>query len=342
MSRPLIDKVLMSCLDHGIIVVELGTRSSIFGRQTMSNQALEELKRTDLITVNFHDLVALLRKAFDQVTIAGQLLDSQIFCRARTGPRRFGHRGEISYKLGSDLGRCNIAGQSIFYAANSPVPLPLEIDAKPGEVLTVGYWRSTRKLLLSQFGFSDEIRARLGTQLPTTAKGNWSSIEQIDSQLAQCYAYFMEAFTEVVSEDRQHHYKLTAAFAEILLGEIQEGWAEQFFPGEGLQMNSFDGIMFPSIAGRGNFHNFALKPMIIDAHAELFRVEAYQVETRSQFSCQVKPQCTGFLEHDGTISWLDEFETEFEVKLGDGIGRARHTDMGFRVFDKLGKATVGF
>ena len=310
----------------------------------MNNKALEELQQVDLASVDVPSLVRLVSSAFDQVHLIGAVTHSpMIFCRARRGHSPFHHRDQISYnRNSSEAGRCNFEGQSLLYAASSVLPLPVELETKPGEVLTVGYWRSTRKLLILPFGFSEEVRGKLGTKLRAHIKDELPNIDQESALRAECYKYLMDVFTRLISENEHHHYKLTSAIAEILLGDVTEGWAQQFYHGDSFNPNCFDGIKYPSIATFGNHHNYAIRPKTIDASVELFRAETFQVEAVEDGLDVLVPLRTGFPTSDGTILWTNRFETRYEVQLANGSVSVSHDDGGFRVTNSSGEDSLGF
>ncbi|HEY4249298.1 MAG TPA: hypothetical protein VGM64_20920 [Lacunisphaera sp.] len=310
----------------------------------MNNDGLNALKQANFATGEFSEIVRLVNLTFSGIRLAGSLVEPPaVLCRARSDLSPFQHRDQISYKRsGIDIGRCNTDGQSLFYAANSLLPLPNEIKAKSGEVLTVGYWRSTKKLLFQRFGFSEDVREKLGTRLRSHPTQEVPTPDQKDTHHYDRYNYLMDAFTKMISESELHYYKLTAAIATILLGEIETESFRKFIPQDIFDRTCFDGLMYPSIPSLGNFRSYAIRPNIIDSCFELFRVETFQIEAMEGCPDFLVPLRTGFPRPDGTIAWTNRFETQYEVQLATEKVRVSHEDLGFRIIDSQGKDSLGF
>lgn len=130
---------------------------------------LDELMQADLSSMTFADISSSVRSAMDKVVIlASPHSPPSIFLRMRAGSAHAQQRKDLSYNPNLESvrwGRCNRPGEPIFYASNSPEGLPQEIHARVGDILNLGYWRSRVSVLLSTFGFSENVRRRMGTTL---------------------------------------------------------------------------------------------------------------------------------------------------------------------------------
>ena len=131
--------------------------------------SLDELMRGDLASMTFSDILSSVRSIMGNVRIIGtKHYPPFIFVRMRAGSALAQHRKDLSYHPNRKLlrwGRCNEPCKPIFYSSNSPVGLPEKIHAMVGDILNLGYWRSQTTVLLSTFGFSDDVRRRMGTTL---------------------------------------------------------------------------------------------------------------------------------------------------------------------------------
>ena len=145
----------------------------------------------------------------------------------------------------------------------------------------------------------------------------------------------MGAFTETVAANEEHKYMLTTAIYEILSGDIEASVEK------GVPELRFDGVMFPSIAARGNLLNYALRPEVVDSSLELFRVEAFEVTGIEDTEYDVWAVSTGFPAVDGTIQW-GEFENEFKLELSLSTATVSHGKPGFRILTPDGGIAAGF
>jgi len=309
----------------------------------MQRLALDELMQADLGSMKFSKITSLVRSAMDKVVIlAGRHSPPYIFLRMRAGSALAQHRKDLSYNPNRESirwGRCNEPGKPIFYASNSPQGLPEEIRAKVGDILNLGYWRSRTTVLLSTFGFSEDVRRRMGTILRLPAGERDHDVSALNPSTTRAYQFFMDAFTETVAANEEHKYKLTTAIYDVLSGEINASVEK------GLPELRFDGIKFPSIAARGNLLNFALRSEVVDSSLELFRVEAFEVIKVRGTEYDVSPIATGLPAVDGTIRW-SEFEIEFKVELALATATVIHGKLDgkpdFRVLTPDGGEAAGF
>jgi hypothetical protein len=232
-------------------------------------------------------------------------------------------------------GRCNQPGDPIFYASNSPEGLPREIHARVGDILNLGYWRSPVPVLLSTFGFSENVRKRMGTILRFPAGQPEPDSTALNASTIKAYQFLMDAFTETVEPNEEHKYMLTTAIYAIISGDV----GPLVF--DSVSKERFDGVTFPSIATRGNLVNFALRPQVVDSSLELFRVEAFEVTGIEDTEYDLWAIATGFPAVDGTIQW-GEFEDEFKVELSLSTATVSHGKPGFRILTPDGGVAAGF
>ena len=300
---------------------------------------LGELMEADLSSMTFADISSSVRRAMDKVAILGALRSPpSIFLRMRAGCALAQQRKDLSYNPNLESigwGRCNQPGDPIFYASNSPEGLPREIHARVGDILNLGYWRSPVPVLLSTFGFSENVRRRMGTTLRFPAVQPEPDSTALNASAVRAYEFFMDAFTETVAANEDHKYMLTTAIYAILSGDVDASVAK------GVSKGRFDGVTFPSIAARGDLLNFALRPEVVDSSLELFRVEAFEIMGIEGTEYEVWPISTGFPAVDGTIQW-GEFEDEFKVELSLSTATVSHGKPGFRIRTPDGGVAAGF
>jgi hypothetical protein len=122
------------------------------------------------------------------------------------------------------------------------------------------------------------------------------------------HQFLAEAFSEKIQYGDDHLYKLSAAIAERLLGNVTDRRDEaKRMAGPKLpDYRKFAGIMYPSIAMSCNADNLALTPEFVEAHLALEQVEYLRVDS-IPVPLQYKYTPIDFannFDKDGTIKWL--------------------------------------
>jgi hypothetical protein len=306
----------------------------------MEPLTLVELMRAKLAEMTSSDISSSVRSVMNNVVIIGSRhYPPVVFLRMRAAKALVRHTNDISYnpiRAMVGWGRCNRPENSLFYASNSPLGLAQEINAKTGDILNLGYWRSRAPLLVSTFGFSEGVRNRLGTELRFPAGQELPDSTSLNRSTDKVHQFLINAFTEVVGASEEHKYMLTTAIADVLLGDIESS-SEHC-----ISETRFDGVQFPSIASRGNFLNFALRPEVVDSSLELFRVEAFEVQGVRGTEYDVLPLATGIPASNGTIAWLGDFEYKFTVQLAKGVVTVIHGAPDFRILTPDSGEAAGF
>ena len=111
------------------------------------------------------------------------------------------------------------------------------------------------------------------------------------------HSFLAKEFTKDVPPRSEHLYKLSVAIAEIYSSK----WART-----GGEVEPFSGLLYPSLAVRGNADNICLLPEFVDTGLQFWSVDYVRVE-------QVMPDGNYLLvnlDHatavtlDGSIEWL--------------------------------------
>lgn len=153
-------------------------------------------------------------------------------------------------------GRANTWKQSRYYCTDIPGTALLEVRPMNELVTTVDIKINKPNLRL--------LAVHPNSKYTLTGADNFTSKEVAFNQ------FMAEKFVEKIPNDSHHLYLPTAILTNLLI-------------------NSFDGIVFPSVASNLNGENFALRNEIIKMHAEI--VETRILETydhSSEFDFKVK------------------------------------------------------
>lgn len=172
--------------------------------------------------------------------------------------------------------RANRPHHPMFYSSIAREATFFELDVQPGEHIAISKWRTTRKILVSNVGYADEVFRALKSSRPNPTWG--ASNPRLVAPANQLIAKFFAAeFTKIVSAGCEHLYKLSAAIAEKLyIGNVNMEQAGGAFEGE----PKFGGLLYPTIAMRANSDNVALIPEFVEQYLELISVEWIRVDSK--------------------------------------------------------------
>jgi hypothetical protein len=184
-------------------------------------------------------------------------------------------------------GRCNRAGESVFYASASRQGAAYESRPTEGERICVVHYTTTHPLPVMPLGYTTTMTEALGSArpLPAHAMVDPPVISRQDRLIRE---FLDELFTATDPGEEHWRYRITIAIAEIL------------------RRAPVSGLLYPTIAMRANSDNFALKPYVIDRrhlrpyHAEWLEVTGIEEST---MSVTIADEARTFAK-DGSIGWL--------------------------------------
>jgi len=237
------------------------------------------------------ELHALISARMEGRTIPGLSLQAGSFVyRARKVEPSFGpsqaSRATLGYppKEACRLNRLNRDGRPILYCGLSKSPLLYECGAKVGDEFVMSIWKLTQPALVTHIGYAASTFEQLGSQrqVPNFDKESTSGAS-VDA--------LSDLFSERVTDDQRHHYKITAAIAEVHYGRLRG------------EENKIAGVVYPSVRGAGNSDNVALLPWFADANLELTKALHFRVTEINDLSFAKDDLNEGFPDCDGNISW---------------------------------------
>ncbi len=167
------------------------------------------------------------------------------------------------------LGRCNRAGEVMFYGAfNQFVSCIQELSWQPSDLFALSAWLTTAPMLFNHLGFSAETLTRFNAsrELPYFSNPvNGSDRSWLIRQ------WQSKVFTQLVPVGQEHLYRLPIALKEAALWPIGQ-------PNhEGLEM--FSGIIYPSVATSALADNVAILPSEVDKKMSLLEVNFLVVDS---------------------------------------------------------------
>lgn len=201
---------------------------------------------------------------------------------------------ELSYppqQYVKEYGRANDINESMFYGSiTKNIPL-FEIGASIDDKLGISMWKTTAPLWLNHVGFTDEVFSLLGSISNRTKVYQFISATKNFSDLNKfIYNYLAAAFSKIIPQHHNYRYKLSIAITKKLL-----------------MGNAFHGVLYPSIAMKGNSDNIVIKPSFVDDFMQFVAVEYVKVidDRSGSFEFDVLDTATEIV--DGKLMWSGKY-----------------------------------
>jgi hypothetical protein len=170
--------------------------------------------------------------------------------------------------------RVNRPGQPVFYSSIAREGAVFELRPASGDHLAVSKWKTTKKIILNNVGYTSSIFQNLGSTraLPS----DWGHNEGYSESNKLVADFFSKQFTRIVSPGNEHEYKLCTAIAEKhYIGSIT---SERTFSAEYSETVKFGGLVYPTISMKANADNIVLLPEIADNYLTPLSVEWLRVD----------------------------------------------------------------
>jgi len=251
--------------------------------------AIDSIKEMDLSTITIDEIIDALTPliiGFSQVT-------QRIHPGLRLYRARAIDRPETIRKLmyppanKAYLSRANRDGSPILYTSNSREATFFEVRPPVGSTVAVAQWVTTAPLLVNHVGYTESVFAGLGSERTNSEWGVQSATASVDDTNRQVASFLAYSFTQIVGDDSNYPYKLSAAISEKLIVDDQ-----------------FDALAYPTIAMKGNAENFAIKTQFADSSLLFQRAELLRVDSLLDFGFEATIIDTASaLGSDGKIIW---------------------------------------
>ena len=176
--------------------------------------------------------------------------------------------------------RCNSPRQPIFYCGTVPRTVRKELNVSDGDILYLSRWTVYRPFSILPLGSGDLDES---------------------SELGLINTFFETKFSQPIHEIYSSQYKITAAIAECLLGNLVEEVEMDNVPD--FAKYGIGALGYPSVSDGYGSDNLAIKPHIVDNHIKLNYVEELKVslEEDSEPSFE-KMDFSSKFDH-GNIEW---------------------------------------
>jgi hypothetical protein len=213
----------------------------------------------------------------------------------------------------------------MFYCSGARQPPFFELDVQPGQFISISRWRTTARLLVNNVGYHDAVFKKLQSVrawdvYPGIVPALDPSFPTSDTN-TMIHQFLAEAFSERIRYGDDHRYKISAAIAERLLGNVTDrrDEAKRMVSPTLPDYRKFAGIMYPSIAMSCNADNLALTPEFVEEHLALEQVEYLRVDSVSgplQYKYTAIDFANSFAK-DGTINWFGRVQRyTFPINAG--------------------------
>jgi hypothetical protein len=271
-----------------IVVRQLGQKRRASLTDTV-DALLSDIQRLTAANADIEDLKDSLHKLLS----LGPFSLSSVFDPGLTLYRATNHHTSIPSRI-QDLwyppanrvtawSRANRPYSAMFYCSSAPTGAFQEVGAKPGTFLVLSTWVSTRRLLLHDLGFTDQVLARAGARraLPDHHRDFYETV--LDTPGRKVRDFIALAFTDPTPD----HYVLTTAIVEVHL-----------------RADELAGILYPSVARTADVDNVALRPGAVRDGLRLTDAKVCRVDTVADRSFGGETICElANSDETGILSW---------------------------------------
>ena len=196
------------------------------------------------------------------------------------------------------LQRANREGQPRFYGSSGANAPFYELRSQVGDHIALSTWRVVKEGVVNHIGYMPEILERLQSH-----KAVGRVAQQMAPELSYgpvdklVHSFLASEFSKDVPVGSEYLYKLSVAIAERLLVEMVNSKEN---------VERFDGLLYPSLAMRGNSDNVCLLPRFVDDSLHFVAVDYVRVDkitADGSYLLANIDHATG-VALDGSIEWL--------------------------------------
>ncbi len=215
---------------------------------------LDALKRGSFAALSGDELRDRIKQIHEGLSIQAPIVPAEtLVFRAVKVTQRPVSKQRISYpppKAVRALGRCNRAGEVMFYGAfNQFVSCIQELSWQPGDLFALSAWLTTAQMAFNHLGYSAETLTRFNALRELPFFSNPESGSDRNWLIRQWQA---RVFTQRVPAGQEHLYRLPIALKEAALWQIGQPIPKD--------LKMLSGIIYPSIATSALADNVAILP----------------------------------------------------------------------------------
>ncbi len=272
---------------------EVQARLAVLRRSRVRNLDFEELKtRVDALTKGF--------------TLSSPTLDerTKVF-RGVVWSERPTKLAQLSYPpahVVRTFGRANRPGRPMFYGSIARSAPFFEIRATAGALIVISRWSLKTKLFFNNVGYTDSVLRRSNSARALTQWWQERTTPAVEKPANRLIHRFLASeFARMVEQGNEHEYKMSAAIAENLLGNLTIDHREEGMP----TYEGWGGLLYPSLAMRANTDNVAILPEVVDRFMRFEQAEYIRVDSVNEdFTYTVTAlDFANSVSSDGTIEW---------------------------------------
>ena len=191
--------------------------------------------------------------------VTASLEEGKVLYRAvryRVKPWWLRQLGRPPNSIVNEMGRVNVAGESVFYSVlGYPAACLIECDAIIGQTFAVSAWKTIKRMNLHSFGYVSERAMRPRTAPATQGKWMYPATSHARERLLS--EWQAKVFNK---EAGDYTYRLSNALTKFGLSDIVNG--------RRVPTSEFHGIIYPSVAAEFLGDNVALTPQFADQNLQ--------------------------------------------------------------------------
>lgn len=204
-------------------------------------------------------------------------------------PRTLIELGPPPSQLVKSYGRGNGPGESVFYCCSSRRVPFFELECHPGDQIVMSMWRTSPGMVLNHIGFTEESKARLGSNRELHEIYDFVRMTNNFNDLNQMvHEYIGYIFSRPIDREiQQNYFMLTSAIAQKMTnGEV------------------INGLMYPTVQMVGNADNIILKSDYFHDRVSFVNAEYIRIDSRegTEYKITVLDSASQ-VNNEGELQW---------------------------------------
>ncbi len=256
------------------------------------NLLSSEIESLNLLSSEIDAIKELLKLLFTGYALSTPIFDSGlILYRGIVYSDKPTNVSFLSYrKIGAKQNRASRENEPLFYSSTMRQIPFFELNVKAGDKLVISKWRTTKKLLVNNIGYTKEVFEKLNSnrenQKWNKEKSEHQEISKEENIIIQ--NFLSKCFSQNVPKDKTETYKLTIAIAE-----------------KHYISDLFEGLLYPTIPMKANGDNFAIRPSYIEnGGLEFLESEWIEVTKSYDFKFDINVlDWANSISENGEIQW---------------------------------------
>jgi len=248
-------------------------QTSVYSDVEQKMELIKKIQTIDLNAFSIDELVEMITPLFKGLQMNAPIIKkgTKIY-RTRIVKQKTKNISEVGVppknKI-TKLGRLNNAGEQIGYFSTSRRSAYFETTPKEGDFVILTRWILKQNLILVHVGYIEEAFG----DLDSNRKGNeygWAKETQgFNKRNKEIYNFLSQQFVKNVPVGEEYLYKLTISIARKFMKNGPQ-----------------DGLLYPTIAMKGNTDNIALNPESL-SKINLLSIEFNKIQEKKDFGFEL-------------------------------------------------------